>query len=137
MVLSAPEHLQVGFYFQEMVGVLIMMPDFAHENRIDIWASSSVASLSDADGPTLFGKEEDGWPSPVGAAAEDSRWEPAYFFLAAGCGSSPPLEGRVALGFPERACPLEGAWFQKDTHVEIYARRCLFIGQGGEDIAQV
>ena len=116
MVLSATEHLRVGFYFQEMVGVLIMTPDFAHENRIDIWASSSVASLSDADGSTLFGKEEDSWPSPVGAAAEDSPREPAYFFLAAGCGSSPPLEGRVALGFPsssrgntERAFPLEGA----------------------------
>lgn len=104
-----------------------------------------MASLSDANGSTLFGKEEDSWPSPVGVAAKDSRWEPAYFFPATGRGSSPRSEGRVALGFPscsrgnmERACPLEGAWFQKDTHVEIYAQRCLFIrGGGGEDIAQV
>lgn len=55
-----------------------------------------MASLSDADGSTLFGKEEDRWPSPVGAAAEDS-WRELVYFWAPGCAEAALLQ---RAGFP-------------------------------------
>ena len=94
-----------------------------------IWASLfDVVSPSDANQSTLFGEEEDSWHNPVGAVTEEGSWELVYFFLSPEGRRNPISEWRVSLEFPsssvyvdnmERACPLEGKLFQKNTPVEI------------------